>query len=281
MVSGGTFIVPVEIEKLLWIMAALTMTAGNILGLIPHNVKRVLACSSIAHSGYMLVALATLVSASHITDVARADSTRELALAGLLFYLAAYGVMNVGAFGVLMLLPAIPPPRGWPGGVLPPATSAETYEDLAGTGRRSILLGLSMAVSCFALIGIPLTFGFLGKVYLIQPALKSGLTAMFVLVFIMMINAAISATYYLRIISAMFLRPEVVRAGNVITAPMPRRSLPLLAGIGMSTAITIAFGAILPLSEILSVTTRSAAAGVVEAGHVTPTPAVAADVPTR
>src|SRR5205823_11974115 len=105
---------------------------------------------------------------------------------------------------VLMLLPARPV-RNWSGRVtpVPPATTAETFEDLAGQGRRHPALGLAMAVCCFSLIGLPLTVGFFGKFYLIRPALHSHL---YWLVVITMINAAISAAYYLRIVATMFLR---------------------------------------------------------------------------
>src|SRR5205085_5192432 len=118
------------------------------------------------------------------------------ALSGVLFYLAAYGIMNAAAFGVLILLP---------GRDNPPATSAETFDDLAGQGRAHPALGLAMAVSCFSLIGIPLTVGFFGKLLLIKPALDR---AFYGLVIITMINAAISAAYYLKIIAAMFLLAE-------------------------------------------------------------------------
>src|SRR4029453_17887968 len=116
------------------------------------NVKRIFAYSSIAHSGYMLVGIAALPTAG------------ERALSRGLFYLAAYGMMNAAAFGILMLLPS-----------RDGQSAAETFEDLAGQGRRHIGLGLAMTVSCFSLIGIPLTVGFFGKLLLIYPALYGGL----------------------------------------------------------------------------------------------------------
>ncbi|HEX3984905.1 MAG TPA: NADH-quinone oxidoreductase subunit N, partial [Acidisoma sp.] len=188
-VSGGTWHVDPHIVKLLWILAALTMTVGNVLGLVQINIKRVFAYSSIAHSGYMLVGVTALVSATSYEN-------QSSALQGILFYLTAYGLMNVAVFGVLILLP---------GRSTQPATSAETFDDIAGLGREHTLLGLAMAVSCFSLIGIPLTIGFFGKFFLILPAWKANLTG---LVIILIINAAISAGYYLRIVGAMFLAPE-------------------------------------------------------------------------
>src|SRR5439155_16252406 len=106
MIGGGAgaaaWSLPPQIAKLLWIIAVLTMTVGNALGLLQLNVKRVLAYSSIAHSGYMLVGIATAAWAGAQGD----GMVVERALQGVLFYLAAYGVMNVAAFGVLMMLPS-------------------------------------------------------------------------------------------------------------------------------------------------------------------------------
>ena len=170
------------------------MTVGNVLGLLQHNIKRVLAYSSIAHSGYMLVGLDRAGRAP--SDAGRRSSE---ALQGVLFYLAAYGIMNAGAFGVLMLLPAAPRELVRRGPRPPPATSAETFEDLAGQGRAHPVLGLAMAVCCFSLIGLPLTVGFFGKLYLITPGAAT--PKLYWLVVITMINAAISAAYYLRIVA--------------------------------------------------------------------------------
>src|SRR5207248_11108802 len=97
--------------------------------------------------------------------------------------------------------------------------SAETFDDLAGQGRRHVGLGLAMAVACFSLIGIPLTAGFAGKVFLIVPALRGGMT---ILVIVLVLNAAISAAYYLRIVATMFLRPapSAEQEGATISASM-------------------------------------------------------------
>jgi NADH-quinone oxidoreductase subunit N len=243
-ISGGTWMAPETITRLLWIVAVLTMSVGNILGLVQrNNVKRLLAYSSIAHSGYMLVGITALLS-----------SREAEALQGVLFYLAAYGIMNVAAFGVLMLLPSRSDK---------PATSAETFDDIAGAGREHPALGLAMAVACFSLIGLPLTVGFFGKVYLIRPALHA---ANYWLVIIMMINAAISAGYYLEIVRRMFLAPHVqpldgygaavpVAEESASTGssarPAPRLAIPLVLAVSLSTAGTLLFGIILPATEVL------------------------------
>jgi NADH-quinone oxidoreductase subunit N len=172
--GGNSWATPDLLVKLLWAIAALTMTVGNVLGLWQLNIKRLFACSSIAHSGYMLVGVTALIAASSSVPAAAKDfaqwdvihGVQLEALQGVLFYLAAYGIMNAGAFGVLMLLPARPV-RSWSGRTtpVPPATTAETFEDLAGQGRRHPRSGLAMAVCCFSLIGLPLTVGFFGKLY--------------------------------------------------------------------------------------------------------------------
>ena len=267
--GGGQWAAPEFLQRLLWVLAVLTMTVGNVLGLLQFNIKRVLAYSSIAHSGYMLVGLATM-SASR-----GGMSVRQEALEGVLFYLAAYGIMNAAAFGVLMLLPARPSPGFRPGQqkVLP-ATSAETFEDLAGTGRRHVLLGLAMAISCFSLIGLPLTVGFFGKLFLIRPALLAATEGsaqrpwMIWLVVITMINAAISAAYYLKIVGTMFLRPEPTDADvdeegapvPAATAPAPLVApFPVVLAIGISAFGTLLFGALMPATEVLSVKAKKSA----------------------
>lgn len=248
-VSAGTWIVPPEIVKLLWILAALSMTVGNTLGLLQQNVKRVLAYSSIAHSGYMLVGVTALVQ-SH-----RAD-----ALQGVLFYLTAYGIMNVAAFGVLMLLPARHSKAG---------TSAETFEDLAGTGRANVGLGLAMAVACFSLTGLPLTIGLFGKIALIQPALENNKW----LVVIMMINSAISAGYYLKIVGTMFLRPAPQSEAGAPAATTG--NAPILLAVAISTILTLGLGVLWPMTNTLNNRIRQAAS--IEPTIAAPTP-VAANV---
>jgi NADH-quinone oxidoreductase subunit N len=241
--GGNSWAAPEQLTKLLWIMAVLTMTVGNTVALWQVNIKRVFAYSSIAHSGYMLVGLTALATGG--------IDTQEQALRGVLFYLAAYGIMNAGAFGVLMLLPARPM-RTWSGQAtpIPPATTAETFEDIAGQGRRHPALGLGMAVCCFSLIGLPLTVGFFGKLYLIRPALTANL---YWLVVITMINAAISAAYYLKIVAAMFLRPdpdgeEVADARFAARLPAP---LPITAAVVLSVFGTLLFGTIIPATQVL------------------------------
>jgi NADH-quinone oxidoreductase subunit N len=248
--TGGAWVVPHDIFKLLWILAALTMTVGNVLGLVQvQNVKRTLAYSSIAHSGYMLVGVVALC---YTAD----PEIQSSALQGILFYLAAYGLMNVGAFGVLILLPSRRRIR---------ATSAETFDDLAGLGHKHLLLGLAMSVSCFSLIGLPLTVGFFGKLYLIAPAFRAGLNW---LVVILVLNAAISAAYYLKIVAALFLRTEPLQTrfgfpavSEPAAAPI-HHPIPVLVSVGVSMVGVLWLGIVLPATQRL--TDRTALASQME-----------------
>ena len=273
--SGGTpWVFPDTIAKLLWIMAVLTMFFGNVLALLQSNIKRLLAYSSVAHSGYMLVGLTALVSATGQPDVQRA------ALGGVLFYLAAYGIMNTGAFGVLMMLPSrdlgfrgiLEPSESQPLKPMPTGTSAETFDDIAGTGRRHVWLGLAMAICCWSLTGLPFTVGFFGKVFLIKPALALAASdelrsRMAWLVVLTMVNAAISAAYYLKIIAAMFLRPEprpllapigAQRSPQPALAMSGQQSWPIVGGIALSVIGTLAFGILFPAVNALSDRVQSA-----------------------
>jgi NADH-quinone oxidoreductase subunit N len=302
--------VPPVIVNLIIIVAGLTMTVGNVLGLLQFNVKRVLAYSSIAHSGYMLVGIAAMTHAPQLLAQGRATpeqviSIQSQSLSGVLFYLAAYGIMNIGAFGVLMLLPTREvtyAPEGETSGpieVTPtgareahraaartarpmPATTAETFDDLAGQGRRHPALGLAMTVCCLSLIGLPLTIGFFGKFYLVLPALHSGLVW---LVVVTMINAAISAAYYLRIVQAMYLRPLPeaefggVQAADVAGSAAARHAaevaaerlpLPITAAVAVSVFGTLMLGIVLPATNGLTDRTRNA----VQVGPGTPVPTV-------
>lgn len=174
----------------IWLIAAATMTVGNVLGLMQTNIKRMLGYSSIAHTGYMLVGL--LVGPVSVGGPLRNG------LSAMLFYIVVYGVMNLGAFAVLALVES----RG---------KAAEELDDLAGLGRRHPLAALAMAICVFGLMGMPPTAGFFGKLYLFTGALSTGADhphrmAMLALAIIGVINSAIAAAYYLRIVATCYLR---------------------------------------------------------------------------
>jgi NADH-quinone oxidoreductase subunit N len=200
------------------ILAVLTMTLGNLVALTQTNVKRMLAYSSIAHTGYMLVGLAAF-AAGEIDG-----------LQGLLYYGAAYSVMNLGAFAVVA---AIQRRAGVTSGL----------DTFAGLVRREPWLAILMTLFLLSLIGIPPTAGFFGKYYVINAAVQAseaGWTSLGILAVITVLNAAVAAFYYLRVVTYMFMREPRTAAD----APLAHGSL-LWGGLVVASVLTIALG-ILP-----------------------------------
>ena len=181
---------------MIWLVAAVTMTVGNVLALLQKNVKRLLAYSSVAHTGYMLVALLVgpTVGQGPMRDGA----------AAMLFYIAVYGAMNLGVFAVLAAFQR-------------EGRDVETLDDLAGLYAYAPLTALAMATLAFSLTGIPPTAGFIGKLYIFAGALSFDPAHMYhapllALVIIGVINAAVGAAYYLRIAAAVYLQGD--KAGD-------------------------------------------------------------------
>ena len=168
-----------------WVLAALTMFAGNLGALVQDNVKRLLAYSAIAHAGYVLVALAAVTGMKSDPDTGAIP-----AYAAVLFYLASYSFVSVGAFTVLSELGG----RG------------ERYlkaEDFAGLGTRQPFAAAMMALFLLSLLGLPITAGFFGKLYIFKAAVKSHLLWLAIL---MAVNSVIGAYYYLKVIIVMYMR---------------------------------------------------------------------------
>jgi NADH-quinone oxidoreductase subunit N len=197
---------------LLWVLAALTMTVGNVTALLQRSVKRMLAYSSIAHAGYALVGVVA--------------ATRDGG-AALLFYLATYVFMTLGAFAVLIALGR----RGEPN---------EDLADWAGVGFRHPALGLSMAVFMLSLAGIPPTAGFAGKFYLFTAAVDAGHVGLAV---IGVLNSLVSVYYYLGVLVSMYM------AEGTSAVPRPASRPCLLATILLSVAATLVLG-ILPATPM-------------------------------
>jgi len=204
---------------LVWISAVLSMTLGNIGALVQNNVKRLLAYSSIAHAGYLLVAFAAAQTAG---------------ISAAIFYAASYAAMNVGAFAIVAHLAG----RG---------ERYVTLEDYSGLGRRSPLLAATLTIFLISLIGIPITGGFFAKFYVFSAALQSNLVG---LTIIGVINSAIAAYYYLRIIIYMYMRDERIEA------PVARIPAGLGVGIAISLIATIYLG-VLP-NRVLNDAIRAA-----------------------
>ena len=196
---------------LAWI-AVLTMTVGNLVALTQTSVKRMLAYSSIAHAGYILLGV---VAAPH----ASAGTTAQ---ASVLFYLLGYTVTNLGAFGALMLAGR----RG---------AEAVSYDDVAGLGRRHPGAGLAMSFFLLSLTGIPPTVGFFGKFYVIRATLDAGYTW---LAIIAVINSAVSAYYYLGVMVKMYMREPAPGAPKAT----PMRSGYVTFGLVASALLVLYFG---------------------------------------
>jgi NADH-quinone oxidoreductase subunit N len=191
----------------LWWLAVISMTFGNLGALRQRNVKRLLAYSSIAHAGYLLVAFTAL-------------SAEGIAAAS--FYAVSYAAMNVGVFAIV----------SHAGGYDDRLTLIEDYRGLAW---RSPLLGGAMGFFLISLIGIPFTGGFFGKFYVFTAAIHSG---MIWLAIIGLINSGIAAFYYLRVAAAVFSRPA--DASPVMA--VPRASVPLLFALFITAAATLVLG---------------------------------------
>ncbi len=210
---------------LMWILAAVTMTAGNVMGLLQNNLKRMLAYSGVANAGYMLIGLAVMPTQAYRGEGEAVVATGPEAI---LFYLLAYGAMTVGAFAVLCHLHSANRP-------------VETVDDVAGLRETHPYSALLLGLFLFSLIGLPLTAGFAGKFLLFMSALAAPASApmrdLFVaLAVIGAVNAAVGAYYYLRVISAMYLRVS-------LSAPTPRRTAgPLWVTAVACAAFTVAFG---------------------------------------
>ncbi len=208
--------VPPQVLWTLWIVAAATMTVGNTIALLQRNVKRILAYSSVAHSGYMLIGL--IVGP---TLIAGAGPMRD-GVSAMLFYMVLYGAMNLGAFAVL-------------GALEKSGESVEDIADIEGLHQRHPGLALAMALCVFSLMGFPPTAGLLGKVYIFSSAFSVGADHPFggplvVLAVIGVINSAIGAAYYLRIIAACYNR-ESKSETTIVGGPALRLAIIACSGL--------------------------------------------------
>ncbi len=197
-------------NAVIMVLAALTMTLGNLVALTQDNVKRMLAYSSIAHTGYMLVAFAAY-AAGNIAG-----------MEALLFYGAAYAFMNLGAFAVIV---AIQRRRG----------ITSNLSSFAGLIRREPALAWLMTLFMLSLTGIPPTAGFFGKFLVISSAVEVG-GWLNVLAVLTVLNAAVAAFYYLRVVVYMFMRDPAEEL------PPLRHGRLVWAGLAVASVVTVMMG---------------------------------------
>jgi NADH-quinone oxidoreductase subunit N len=176
-----------------WALAALTMFAGNLGALVQTNIKRLLAYSSIAHAGYILVAFAAVTSMAQ-GEVGSANAAP--AYAAVLFYLLSYALVKLGAFTIVSQL----------GGA---GEKNLSLDDYAGLSQRQPWVAAALSVYLLSLLGLPVTAGFFGKFYIFKAAVNSHLLWLAVL---MAINSVIGAYYYLRVIVVMYMREPSAEA---------------------------------------------------------------------
>ncbi|MFZ0953499.1 MAG: NADH-quinone oxidoreductase subunit N [Candidatus Sulfotelmatobacter sp.] len=226
----------------IWLAAALSMTLGNLGALVQDNVKRLLAYSSIAHAGYVLVAFA---------------AAPVLGTSAAMFYAAAYAAMNLGAFAVVSHF----------------ANAGERYvtlEDYEGLGRSSPLLAATLTIFLLSLIGIPMTGGFFAKFYVFSAAVKANLIW---LTIIGVLNSGVGAYYYLRIIVMMYMRES--------RKEVPVTPVPVALGLALASCLvaTIYLG-IFP-NRVLQFAQDSAQQLVQQAAPESPSSTVVSIVPGK
>jgi NADH-quinone oxidoreductase subunit N len=191
------------------ILAVLTMTGGNIVALVQVNVKRMLAYSSIAHTGYIMAGLAAFAAASD-------PAVQQRGIQSVLFYTLGYGVMNIAAFAVVGMLQRDPGRYGGLG-------------SFAGLAGRAPAVAAAMAILMLSLTGIPPTVGFFAKLYVLLATVDAGLWWLAVLI---ALNAALAAFYYLRVVVYMYMREPEAEPASVDRHPFTSVALVLaVAGV--------------------------------------------------
>ena len=204
---------------IMWWLAAITMVVANLVALAQTNVKRMLAYSSVAHAGYLLVAL---------------TAGNEQATAGMLFYLLVYAIMNMGAFAIVLTV----------------SRQTEGHlqlDDYAGLGARHPLLGVVLTIFLLSLAGFPGTGGFMGKIYLLQGAAESEL---WILSVILVLTTVVSYYYYLRLAWYTWMRdPLSSDQHEGVTVPLSMR-VALAAGVAIVLFLGIFPGGFLELARV-------------------------------
>ncbi|HEX6263099.1 MAG TPA: NADH-quinone oxidoreductase subunit N [Actinomycetota bacterium] len=193
-----------DLTPALWLVAALTMVVGSVLAIAQRDVKRLLAYSSVAHAGFVLVGVV---------------AANQQGISGAMFYLVAYAAMILGAFGIVMIVAGRDEER-------------TTMEDYAGLARRSPVLAASLGLFLLSLAGLPPTAGFIAKVLVFQAAVDAGHWA---LVVVGVVATVIAAYFYIRVIVAAYMEEPEDRVA-VSRAPVPGFA------VGVAAVLTLLFG---------------------------------------
>ena len=186
------------------VLAALSMTLGNLVAIRQDNIKRLLAYSTIAHAGYLMVGLAAVSARA-------SDPAANLGASGVLFYLAGYAATNLAAFATVIAISN--------------RIESDMVDDFAGMARRAPYLAIVLAFAMVSLIGLPPTVGFITKVYIFGAAVDADLAWLAV---VGVVNSVVSAYYYLRIVKVMYLLPPAV-------------DTPIASGLPMRAAVMVTF----------------------------------------
>ena len=204
-------------------LAFATMFAGNLLALLQTNVKRLLAYSSIAHMGYLLIPLI---------------AGRGQAPSSIAFYLAAYSATTITAFGIITIL-----------STFKKTGDMEELEDYRGLAQRSPALTAIMTIALLSLAGIPLTAGFFAKFYIFSAAVQSGMWALLI---VGVVNSGLSAYYYMRVVVTMYTRIDKE------TSQLPEPDIASQIALGVALAIILSFGIYpSPLIQLADIVTRT------------------------
>ncbi len=186
----------------LWVVAIMTMTLGNVVAVLQTNVKRMLAYSAIAHAGYILVGIV---------------ANSRTGFGAVLFYLVVYTVMNLGAFAIVLSLSHTGDMR-------------VNLDDYAGLGRKAPLAAAALSLFLISLAGIPLTGGFIGKFYLFSAAIQKGYIGLAV---IGVLNSVLSVFYYFRLMVIMYMRDSYEGQPEPDAISMPVMAIVAIGAVGI------------------------------------------------
>lgn len=201
-IAFSSEILSVDWSAVFAVLAALSMTFGNLVAIRQNNIKRMLAYSTIAHAGYLMVGLASVVSCGPEADCILGPS-------GVLFYLSGYAITNMAAFSAVIAISN--------------RINSDQIDSFAGMARRAPILAGVLAFAMISLIGVPPTVGFMSKIYLFGAAVNTDLVWLAV---VGMVNSVISAYYYLRVVKVMYLE-------------QPADDTPVGSGLPMKLAVMV------------------------------------------